>query len=148
MISDLSELQLSASDTRKTDGLNPWTLFNSVLVSGSLGNQNALDFEVYQPGSIYALRMGIFQSSRGFSQTVLDGLFFKIIILIPLIPLTHPSLLSCKFMASFIDCYYLHAYLHLYLYIPKYNLLSPPNVTYIYVSGLIVWQTTSQHAFP
>lgn len=92
MISDPSELQLSASDTRKTDGLNPWTLFNSVLVSDSLGNQNALDFEVYQPGSIHAFT-GIFQSSRGFSQTVLDGLFFKIIILIPLIP-SHTPLYS------------------------------------------------------
>lgn len=45
VIFDPFELRLSSCGIRRPDDLNLWTLLSSVLVSGSLGNQNPLGFE-------------------------------------------------------------------------------------------------------
>lgn len=41
------------------------------------------------------------------------------------------------------SCYYMHIGICVYIYIPKYKLLSPSNVTCMCVSGLTIWQTTN-----
>jgi hypothetical protein len=51
--------------------------------------------------------------------------------------LTYPYPLTFKVMIYFLtNCYCIHAYLYMHINIPRYNLLSPHNITCRLVSGL------------
>lgn len=41
------------------------------------------------------------------------------------------------------SCYHMRVGICIYIYVPKYSLLSPSNVTCVRVSGLTIWQATN-----